>query len=244
MKIHIASILFVIMSYTVFLRGLRLDITFGSFFFLDTIDFKPVLIWNMGSEESFAPMSEWSLFGNRFNKLTNGAYQVTINTKLFTSDAYDCSEVTSNFVEGKISTSSIGLPWSCIFSSKITLEIDEIVFFNRIFNVYVSITCGSSVKSNNPVKTGLTSAKLSENAHKKFKGLRTVNKSTLMNINKGIISKTVNRIRRPFPFMRHVAIKSTLSRISKPDKHFGVESSLKQFNLQKKRIQREAILHK
>ncbi len=221
------------MSNTVFLRSLRLDITFGSFLFLDTIDFKPVLTWTFGSEESFAPVSEWSLFGNRFNKLVNGAGQVTINTRLSTGDSYDYNKVTSNFAEDKVSTSSVGLPWSCIASSKITLKIDEIVFFNRIFNVYVSIACGSSIKSDSSMKTGLTSAssaKLAENAYKKLKTIRPVNKSTLLKINKKNINPSVNKTRQSFFFTRHVAAKATLSRISKPKKRFGVESSLEKFN--------------
>jgi hypothetical protein len=240
MKIRIASILFAIMSYNAFMRSLRLDITFGSTIFVNTIDFKPVYISYFSSEESFDPVSEWSLLNNRASKLVNGTGQITINSKLSTSDSYDYNKVTYSFANGKVSTSAVWIPLSCSFSSKVTLKIDEIIFFNRIFNVYVSVSCGSSIKSESPMKAGLVSTNSLESVINAQEVLKTImpdnKKSNLLKINNNNRKTGENRTRRSFAFVRNVDTQSTESHISKLKQPYKVKSSLKQFNPSMERV--------
>jgi hypothetical protein len=234
MRNYIIFILFVGMTYNAVLRSLRLDITFGSFSFLSTLEFTPVYVPMIRKEESFAPISEWSLFSDRANKLMNGTGQITINSRLSTADNYDYNKVTSSFAKGKVSTSSVSLPISCTLSSHITLKIDEIVFFNRIFNVYVTITCGSSTKSDIGMKVGSTPIKSVKSAKPVDGKLKTIKVDNTKSIAQKIGSKTtkpsLNKIRQPFALKKLVDSKSIVSSGVQHKKLFGINSSSEKFN--------------
>jgi hypothetical protein len=236
MRIYIIFILFVGLSFIDVLRSLRLDITFGSFTLLSTINFTPVYIPMIEKEESFSPVSEWSLFSDRANKLMNGTGKITINSRLSPADKYDYSKVTSSFAKGKVSTSSVSLPIFCNLKSYITLKIDEIVFFNGIFNVYVTITCGGNPKSDIGMKTGSSSTKFVKSAKPAEEKLKKIKAHNIKSIAQKISSKaskaSPNKTHQPFALKKLIDSKPTVSRGVQHKKLFGINSSSEKFNLQ------------